>query len=154
MTESGFTIDVDQNQYLPEGGREVSAVVTVTSAADATGLAGSGPAGAEPEGSAEIIVRTISTALLGSVDIVPDPSGLAADFATMMQSAMSKQVADVALRVWIPQHATVKFVKQVAPTVDDLTARRAPSGPQSGGAGPPVRQRGDGQAAGQGGRPR
>jgi von Willebrand factor type A C-terminal domain len=40
MTESGFTIDVDQNQYLPEGGREVSAVVTVTSAADATGLAG------------------------------------------------------------------------------------------------------------------
>jgi len=27
MTESGFTVDVDQNQYLPEGGREVSAVV-------------------------------------------------------------------------------------------------------------------------------
>ena len=44
MTESGFTVDVDQNQYLPEGGREVSAIVTVTSAADATGLAGPGPA--------------------------------------------------------------------------------------------------------------
>jgi hypothetical protein len=77
-------------------------------------------------------LRTISTALLGSVDIVPDPSGLAADFAAMMQSAMGKQVADVALRVWTPQHATVKFVKQVAPTVDDLTGRRAPSGPQAG----------------------
>ena len=25
MTDSGFTVDVDQNQYLPEGGREVSA---------------------------------------------------------------------------------------------------------------------------------
>ena len=25
MIESGFTVDVDQNQYLPEGGREVSA---------------------------------------------------------------------------------------------------------------------------------
>ena len=46
MTESGFTVDVDQNQYLPEGGRDVSAIVTVTSAADAAGLAGPGPAGA------------------------------------------------------------------------------------------------------------
>ena len=77
-------------------------------------------------------LRTISAALLGSVDIVPDPSGLAADFAAMMQSAMGKQVADVALRVWTPQHATVKFVKQVAPAVEDLTGRRVPSGPQSG----------------------
>ena len=40
MTESGFTIDVDQNQFLPEGGRDVSAIVTVTSAADATGFSG------------------------------------------------------------------------------------------------------------------
>ena len=77
-------------------------------------------------------LRTISTALLGTVDIVPDPSGLAADFATMMENAMGKQVADVALRVWTPQHATVKFVKQVAPTVEDLTGRRTPSGPQAG----------------------
>jgi hypothetical protein len=41
-------------------------------------------------------------------------------------------VADVALRVWTPQCAVVRFVKQVAPTVDDLTGRRTPSGPQSG----------------------
>ena len=273
MTESGFTVDVDQNEYLPEGGREVSAIVTVTSAADAAGL--SGPATDAGTGAAEIIIidcsgsmdyphtkiaearaataaavdvvrdgvlfaviagtdkawpvfppdgsmaladattraaarravaglragggtaigqwlqrarqtfqaypaglrhailltdgknqhespeqlaaavrqcegvfscdcrgvgtdwevselRTISTALLGTVDIVPDPSGLAADFAAMMESAMGKQVADVALRVWTPQTATVKFVKQVAPAVDDLTGRRASSGPQSG----------------------
>ena len=25
MTDSGFTVDVDQNQYLPEDGRDVSA---------------------------------------------------------------------------------------------------------------------------------
>jgi von Willebrand factor type A C-terminal domain/von Willebrand factor type A domain len=274
MTESGFTIDVDQNQYLPEGGHDVSAIVTVTSAADAAGLAGPEPGSAET-GSAEIVIidcsgsmeyphtkiaearaataaavdvirdgvrfavvagtdkawpvfpvdgsmvladsasraaarqavaglraaggtaigqwlelarqmfehypvklrhailltdgknqhespdqlaavvrqcegvfscdcrgvgtdwevqelRTISTALLGTVDIVPDPSGLAADFAAMMETAMGKQVADVAVRVWTPQHATIKFVKQVAPTVDDLTGRRTPSGPQSG----------------------
>jgi hypothetical protein len=32
-----------------------------------------------------------------------------------MRGAMSKQVPDVVLRVWTPRHATVKFVKQVAP---------------------------------------
>ena len=272
MTQSGFTVDVDQNQYLPEGGRDVSAIVTVTSSADAAGLpavAAGAPASAEiiiidcsgsmeyphtkiaearaataaaidvvrdgvrfsviagtntawpvfpPDGSMAIAndasraaarqavtglrasggtaigqwlslarqifgaypaqlrhailltdgknqhetpdqllaalrqcegafscdcrgvgtdwevgeLRTISTALLGTVDIVPDPSGLAADFAAMMRSAMGKQVADVALRVWTPQHASIRFVKQVAPAVDDLTARRTPTGPQAG----------------------
>ena len=77
-------------------------------------------------------LRRIATALLGTVDIVPDPAGLAADFAAMMQTAMGKQVADVALRVWTPQHATVRFVKQVAPTVEDLTGRRSQAGPQAG----------------------
>jgi hypothetical protein len=77
-------------------------------------------------------LRRVSTALLGSVDIVPDPAGLAADFEEMMRGAMSKQVPDVALRVWTPQHATVKFVKQVAPAIDDLTGRRSASGPQAG----------------------
>jgi von Willebrand factor type A C-terminal domain/von Willebrand factor type A domain len=77
-------------------------------------------------------LRRISSALLGTVDIVPDPAGLAADFAAMMKTAMGKQVADVSLRVWTPQHATVRFVKQVAPVVEDLTGRRAPSSPQVG----------------------
>jgi len=77
-------------------------------------------------------LRRISAALLGTVDIVPDAAGLAADFAAMMTNAMGKQVADVALRVWTPQHATVKFVKQAAPAVEDLTSRRAPAGPQAG----------------------
>src|SRR5271166_2377674 len=270
MTDSGFTVDVDQNQYLPEGGRDVSAVVTVTSGEDVAVAAPSGGAG-----SAEIIIidcsgsmdypptkmtqaraataaaidvvrdgvgfaviagtstawpvfppdgrmavasassraaakravaglranggtaigqwlglarqifasypaqlrhailltdgknqhetpaqlaaelsqcegvfscdcrgvgtdwevselRTVSTTLLGTVDIVPDPAGLAADFAAMMEIAMGKQVADVSLRVWTPQHATVKFIKQVAPAVEDLTDRRTQSGPQAG----------------------
>jgi hypothetical protein len=77
-------------------------------------------------------LRKISTALLGTVDIVADPSGLAADFTAMMENAMGKQVADVALRVWTPQSAIVQFVKQVAPTVEDLTVRRTASGPQAG----------------------
>jgi hypothetical protein len=45
---------------------------------------------------------------------------------------MSKQLPDVSLRVWTPQQATVRFVKQVAPAIDDLTARRVQSGAQAG----------------------
>jgi hypothetical protein len=77
-------------------------------------------------------LRKISTALLGTVDIVADPDGLAADFEAMMQASMNKEVADVALRVWTPVHTTVRFVKQVAPTIEDLTGRRTQSSPQAG----------------------
>jgi hypothetical protein len=69
-------------------------------------------------------LRAISTALLGTVDIVADPAGLTADFEALMIAAMAKQVADVSLRVWTPQHGKVRFVKQVAPMVEDLTGMR------------------------------
>ncbi|CAM5694479.1 VWA domain-containing protein [Streptomyces fumanus] len=77
-------------------------------------------------------VTGIASALLGTADIVADPAGLAADFAQMMETAMGKEVADVALRLWTPAGATVRFVKQVAPTVEELTGRRAESGPRAG----------------------
>jgi hypothetical protein len=77
-------------------------------------------------------LRKISTALLGTVDIVPDPAALAADFEEMMRGAMSKQLPDVMLRVWTPQTAVAKFVKQVAPAIDDLTGRRSQASPQVG----------------------
>ncbi len=77
-------------------------------------------------------LRKVSSTLLGTVDIVPDPAGLAADFEAMMRTAMSKQVADVALRVWTPQQAEVRFVKQVSPTVEDLTTRRVTTSAQVG----------------------
>jgi von Willebrand factor type A C-terminal domain/von Willebrand factor type A domain len=78
-------------------------------------------------------LRKISTALLGTVDIVPDPAGLAADFEEMMRGAMSKQLPDVMLRVWTPQQAIARFVKQVAPAIDDLTGRRSQPGPLAAG---------------------
>ncbi|POX38401.1 hypothetical protein C3486_23500 [Streptomyces sp. Ru73] len=77
-------------------------------------------------------VTGIASALLGSADIVADPGGLAADFTRMMETAMGKEVADVGLRVWTPQGAEIRFVKQVAPTVEDLTGRRAEAGPRAG----------------------
>ncbi|MEU6528267.1 VWA domain-containing protein [Streptomyces sp. NPDC046928] len=77
-------------------------------------------------------VTSIASALLGSADIVADPAGLAADFTRMMETAMGKEVADVALRVWTPVGTTISFVKQVAPTVEDLTGRRTEAGPRAG----------------------
>jgi hypothetical protein len=77
-------------------------------------------------------LRKISTALLGTVDIVVDPAGLAADFEELMRGAMRKQLPDVLLRVWTPQQASLKFVKQVAPAIDDLTGRRLTAGAQAG----------------------
>ena len=77
-------------------------------------------------------VTSIASALLGSADIVADPAGLAADFTGMMETAMGKEVADVALRVWTPVGTTIRFVKQVAPTVEDLTGRRTEAGPRAG----------------------
>jgi hypothetical protein len=71
-------------------------------------------------------LRLIASRLLGTVDIVADPDGLAADFRAMTARAMGRGTADVALRVWTPRGATVTFVKQVAPTIEDLTDRAAP----------------------------
>ncbi|PSK96295.1 von Willebrand factor type A domain-containing protein [Murinocardiopsis flavida] len=76
-------------------------------------------------------VRKISSALLGTVDILK-PEEMEDDFRAMAEAAMGKAVADVALRVWTPQNATLRFVKQVAPTVEDLTAKRTESGAQAG----------------------
>ena len=45
---------------------------------------------------------------------------------------MGKEVADVALRLWTPVGAEITFVKQVAPTVEDLTDRRTEAGPRAG----------------------
>jgi hypothetical protein len=77
-------------------------------------------------------LRSISSALLGTVDIVADPEDLAEDFAAMMRTSMSKSIADLTLRLWTPAGAHIEFVKQVAPTVEDLTHRRVDSGNQSG----------------------
>jgi hypothetical protein len=71
-------------------------------------------------------LRSISTALLGSVDLIADPAEMAADFREMMRTAMGRGVADARLRVWAPQGAELQFVRQVAPTIDDLTDRRTP----------------------------
>jgi hypothetical protein len=77
-------------------------------------------------------LRHISAALLGGFDIVAEPADLAADFATMMSDVMGKGLSDVALRLWTPKGAAVRFVKQVDPAVEDITGKRTESGPLRG----------------------
>ena len=50
----------------------------------------------------------------------------------MMASSMRKEVGDVTLRLWTPAGVTVRFVKQTAPTLVDLSAHRSDSSPQTG----------------------
>ncbi|UQX01206.1 VWA domain-containing protein [Streptomyces sp. RerS4] len=77
-------------------------------------------------------VTGIASALLGSADIVADPAHLAEDFTRMMENVMGKEVADVALRLWTPVGAEIQYVKQVSPTMLDLTDRRVEAGPRAG----------------------
>ncbi|MEU4766102.1 VWA domain-containing protein [Actinosynnema sp. NPDC023794] len=77
-------------------------------------------------------LRRIAEAMLGTVDIVADPDGLAADFRSMAVAAMGKAVADVSLRLWTPEGARVVSLKQVSPGLRDLTGRRVESGPRTG----------------------
>lgn len=69
-------------------------------------------------------IRRIATNLLGTVDIIPEPHQMSEQFRDIMRTAMARGVADAELRVWTPQGAQILFVRQVSPTVEDLTDRR------------------------------
>ncbi|BDZ40769.1 VWA domain-containing protein [Paraoerskovia sediminicola] len=69
-------------------------------------------------------LREIATALLGTVDLIAKPEDIAADFESLVRASMARGIADADLRVWTPMGAQVLFVRQVSPTVDDLTNRR------------------------------
>jgi len=67
-------------------------------------------------------LRMIADALLGTVDIVADPRGLAEDFAQITARLMGRADCRVELHVWTPRGAHVEYFKQVHPQVVDLTS--------------------------------
>jgi hypothetical protein len=71
-------------------------------------------------------LRAVATALLGSVDIIVDPAGMAAEFRATIAESMRRDIGEVALRVWVPQAARVVFLKQVSQEIIDLTNLAAP----------------------------
>jgi von Willebrand factor type A C-terminal domain/von Willebrand factor type A domain len=68
-------------------------------------------------------LRAVSSALLGSVDIVARPEGLEADFRAVMRTALDRTIGDVKLRVRTPRGAVVSLVQQVSPSIEDFTHR-------------------------------
>ncbi len=76
-------------------------------------------------------LEQVSTMLLGDLDIVAKPEELEEDFTALMRQSMSRQVAEVALRVWTPQGAEVVALKQMEPPLD-LAGGRVEAGPLTG----------------------
>jgi hypothetical protein len=66
-------------------------------------------------------LRRISAALLGEVDLIASPEAMDDDFRAFLERAIGKTVADVRLRMWTPKGSVVRFVRQVAPAVEDVT---------------------------------
>lgn len=75
-------------------------------------------------------LRNISSRLLGSTDIITRPDLIEADFKQILQNALTKEVSDVALRLWTPIGSRIRFCKQVSPDILDLTARARQPRPQ------------------------
>jgi von Willebrand factor type A C-terminal domain/von Willebrand factor type A domain len=68
-------------------------------------------------------LKRIASTLLGGAELIADPAEMADDFRRLMEATMAKATGGVSLRVRAPQVATVEFLKQVSPVVEDLTAR-------------------------------
>jgi len=75
-------------------------------------------------------LKQIANKLLGTTDIILNASMIEADFQAILEKAMSKDVSDVAMRLWTPQGAKVLFCKQVSPDIVDLTHRAKSIKPQ------------------------
>ncbi|AUS80604.1 VWA domain-containing protein [Actinoalloteichus sp. AHMU CJ021] len=75
-------------------------------------------------------LRSITTALLGTVDIVADPEDLAADFRSTVAAAVARVQPAVALRVWTPELTRPRFLRQVHPEVRSLEGVQVPGAPQ------------------------
>lgn len=71
-------------------------------------------------------LRKVANALLGTVDIIPRPEDMAAEFLALTTTSMSRQVGQVALRLWTPKGSQVQYLRQVAPSIEELTDKGQP----------------------------
>ncbi|WKD31131.1 serine/threonine-protein kinase [Streptomyces xanthophaeus] len=81
-------------------------------------------------------IRSITTALSGTLDIVMDPSEptsqLTGELTALIARTRQSFARDLALRVAMPGGGQVRFVKQLTPSVDDLTGHGYQVGPGTG----------------------
>ncbi|ONI79909.1 hypothetical protein ALI144C_24585 [Actinosynnema sp. ALI-1.44] len=66
-------------------------------------------------------LNAVGDVLMGSTDGLPDVKELAPEFRRMIEAVMGKTTANVALRLWLPRGARIRFVKQVYPDILPLT---------------------------------
>lgn len=71
-------------------------------------------------------LQKIGRKLLGTSMIIPEPSGIEADFREAIHSAMGRAVGDVRLRLWTPKSAKLIACKQMSPEIVMLTDRAMP----------------------------
>jgi hypothetical protein len=76
-------------------------------------------------------VQEVARALNGKASLIPGPAEIESTFSAAIQKAASKYVADVRLRLWTPQSSQVTLVKQMNPTIEDLTPNATHPNPQS-----------------------
>lgn len=71
-------------------------------------------------------LRAIAEKLLGTAQIIPEASQMAADFREVIQRAQGKTVGNVRLRLAMPRSGRVKLLtlKQMTPTILNLTGRQ------------------------------
>jgi hypothetical protein len=67
-------------------------------------------------------LRQVSTALLGTVDIIREPAGMEADFRPVIERAMGRGI-EASIRIRTPVHAKVTGFRQVSPTIVDLSSQ-------------------------------
>jgi len=68
-------------------------------------------------------LQKIARKLLGTAQIIAQPSAMEADFRAAIQSAMGRSVGGVRLRLWTPKSAKVIACKQMSPEIVVLTDR-------------------------------
>ena len=77
-------------------------------------------------------LRLITSSLLGEVEIISEPDQMDDDFKDFLERAIGKSVADVRLRLWAPQGSKLRFLRQVAPSIEDLTPKVTAVNPLTG----------------------
>jgi len=69
-------------------------------------------------------IRLIADRLLGTASGLPEEAEWAEGFTKIAGEAAKKTVGDLTMRVFTPARNTIRFIKQMNPSIVDLTARR------------------------------
>ncbi|GAA4898858.1 von Willebrand factor type A domain-containing protein [Stackebrandtia albiflava] len=69
-------------------------------------------------------IRLIADRMLGEASGLPEESDWKAGFARITQAAMRKTIGDLTLRIFTPARNEIRFIKQMNPSIVDLTDRR------------------------------